>query len=79
MQPFLGFLDHPSTRADMLNLIFDRAVARIKFEADETCRRLVQSWPAAFDNSYPLSLGFQIDQDGFAGCIREYQELYLKK
>jgi nucleoside-diphosphate-sugar epimerase len=48
------------------------AVDLIKFEHDETCSRVVSSWPRAFDNSYALSLGFVQDQDGYEGAIQEY-------
>lgn len=50
----------------------DKAVDLIKFEHDETCARIVKSWPRAFDTSYPLSLGFEVDTDGFEGAIKEY-------
>jgi nucleoside-diphosphate-sugar epimerase len=50
----------------------DQAVDLIKFEHDETCKRIVSSWPRAFDNTYALSLGFTVDKDGFQGAIHEY-------
>ncbi|KDN41233.1 NAD(P)-binding protein [Tilletiaria anomala UBC 951] len=53
------------------------AVSRIRFEPDETCRRLVTSWPASFDNSYALSMGFEVDTEGFIGCIMEYKAQYV--
>lgn len=54
------------------NVKGDDAIALIKFEHDETCKRIVSSWPRAFDNEYALSLGFIVDQDGFEGAIKEY-------
>lgn len=52
----------------------DEAVNLIKFEHDDTCQRIVSSWPREFDNSYALSLGFTVDQDGFEGAIKEYMD-----
>ncbi|UZJ53731.1 hypothetical protein CBS101457_003051 [Exobasidium rhododendri] len=49
-----------------------KAVDLIKFEHDETCRRIVSSWPREFDNTYALSLGFVVDTDGYEGAIHEY-------
>jgi nucleoside-diphosphate-sugar epimerase len=49
-----------------------KAVDLIKFEHDETCSRVVSSWPREFDNSYALSLGFVVDKDGYEGAIQEY-------
>ena len=49
-----------------------QAVDLIKFEHDETCRRIVSSWPRGFDNSYAQSLGFVVDKDGYEGAIQEY-------
>jgi hypothetical protein len=34
----------------------------LMYKDDPTNRRIVGSWPAAFDNSYPLSLGFIVDE-----------------
>ncbi|PWN32754.1 NAD-P-binding protein [Meira miltonrushii] len=59
------------------NVKGDDAVALIKFEHDETCKRIVSSWPRAFDNSYALSLGFIVDQDGFEGAIKEYRANHM--
>ncbi|CAO1628595.1 unnamed protein product [Sympodiomycopsis kandeliae] len=54
----------------------DQAVNLVKFEHDETCKRIVSSWPRSFDNSYALSLGFVVDQDGFDGALKEYIAAY---
>lgn len=65
-----------ATVADIINALRNvrgqEAVDLIKFEHDETCARIVSSWPQAFDNSYALSLGFVVDQDGYEGAIQEY-------
>lgn len=58
------------------NVRGDQAVDLIKFEHDETCARIVKSWPRAFETKYPLSLGFKIDEDGFEGAIKEYMASY---
>lgn len=58
------------------NLRGDDAVNLIQFEHDETCKRIVSSWPREFDNSYALSLGFNVDKDGFEGAIKEYVKAY---
>jgi nucleoside-diphosphate-sugar epimerase len=54
------------------NVRGQEAVDLIKFEHDETCARIVSSWPRGFDNSYALSLGFTNDNDGYEGAIQEY-------
>ncbi|GAC76393.1 hypothetical protein PANT_22c00005 [Moesziomyces antarcticus T-34] len=54
----------------------DEAVNLIKFEHDDTCQRIVSSWPREFDNSYALDLGFTVDQDGFTGAIKEYMDAH---
>jgi nucleoside-diphosphate-sugar epimerase len=54
------------------NVRGQEAVDLIKFEHDETCKRIVSSWPRGFDNSYALSLGFVCDEDGYEGAIQEY-------
>lgn len=58
------------------NLRGDDAVKLIEFEHDETCKRIVSSWPRSFDNEYALSLGFTVDTDGFEGAIKEYVAAY---
>ena len=50
------------------------AVARITFEADETNRRVVQSWPARFDNAYALGLGFAVDEGGMVPIVRQFRD-----
>ncbi|KAI0643038.1 NAD-P-binding protein [Trametes meyenii] len=50
------------------------AVARVKFEDDPENRRVVSSWPARFDNSYALSLGFVVDEGGMVPIVRRFKE-----
>ncbi|KAI0823198.1 hypothetical protein BC628DRAFT_1325495 [Trametes gibbosa] len=50
------------------------AVARIRFVEDETNRRIVASWPARFDNTYALSLGFAVDEGGMEPIVRRFKE-----
>lgn len=57
----------------------DEAVARIKFEKDEVCERLVRSFPTRFDNEFALNLGFKVDQGGFEENVREFQEFLAKQ
>lgn len=69
-----------TTIADILdalrNVRGQEAVDLVKFEHDETCKRIVSSWPKAFDNTYGLGLGFTVDTDGFEGAIQEYMAAY---
>lgn len=46
----------------------------VKFKDDPTNRRIVSSWPAKFDNSYPLSLGFVVDQGGMEPIVRQFKK-----
>ena len=48
-----------------------QAAARIEFRDDALARRIVSSWPARFDVSRALELGFSRDAD-FEGIIRDY-------
>jgi nucleoside-diphosphate-sugar epimerase len=47
------------------------AVARIQFRDDPVARRVVSSWPARFDVSRALGLGFSADTD-FETLVRDY-------
>ncbi|OSD02471.1 NAD-P-binding protein [Trametes coccinea BRFM310] len=53
------------------------AVARIRFEDDETNRRVVSSWPARFDNSYALGLGFVVDEGGMVPIVERFKQQLL--
>jgi len=46
----------------------------VKFQDDPINRRIVSSWPAKFDNSYPLSLGFVVDEGGMVPIIKKFKE-----
>nr|GAT50560.1 ABC bile acid [Mycena chlorophos] len=50
-----------------------KALALVKFKDDPISRRLVLSWPARFDISYPLSLGFFVDEGGMVPIVRQFQ------
>ena len=52
----------------------ERARALVSFVPDETNRRVVSSWPARFDNSYALGLGFKVDEGGMVPIVRRFQE-----
>lgn len=52
----------------------NEAVALVKFKDDPTNRRIVSSWPARFDNNYPLGLGFVVDEGGMVPIVRRFQE-----
>ncbi|KAG6902384.1 hypothetical protein C0995_000589 [Termitomyces sp. Mi166 len=49
------------------------ALALIKFKDDPVNRRVVSSWPSKFDNTYALSLGFDVDEGGMEPIIRRFQ------
>ncbi|KAI0330180.1 NAD(P)-binding protein [Cubamyces sp. BRFM 1775] len=53
------------------------AVAKIRFEDDPTNRRIVSSWPARFDNSYALGLGFAVDEGGMVPIVQRFKEQML--
>ena len=46
----------------------------VKFEEDETNKRVVSGWPAAFDNSYALGMGFVVDQGGIREIVKKFKE-----
>lgn len=50
------------------------ALALVEFRDDPINRRIVSSWPAKFDNTYPLSLGFVADQGGMEPIVRQFQK-----
>jgi nucleoside-diphosphate-sugar epimerase len=47
----------------------------IDFKNDETNKRIVSSWPAKFDCSYALELGFKVDSEGMDRVIKDYIEM----
>jgi len=50
------------------------ALKLITFKDDPTNRRIVGSWPAKFDNSYPCGLGFIKDEGGMVPIVRRFKE-----
>lgn len=58
----------------LLKVAGQEALDRVKFKDDETNRRIVSSWPAKFDNTYPLSLGFSVDEGGMEEVVRQFQK-----
>ncbi|KLT40198.1 NAD(P)-binding protein [Cutaneotrichosporon oleaginosum] len=52
----------------------DEALKLVTFKDDATNRRIVGSWPARFDNSYPLGLGFVADEGGMVPIVRRFSE-----
>lgn len=50
------------------------ALKLITFKDDPINRRIVSSWPPAFNNSYPLSLGFVADEGGMVPIVRRFKE-----
>lgn len=49
------------------------ALKLLKFQDDPINRRIVSSWPACFDNSYPLSLGFVVDKGGMVPIVEQFK------
>ncbi|KAK1222252.1 hypothetical protein PQX77_014885 [Marasmius sp. AFHP31] len=50
------------------------ALKLVKFKDDPTNRRIVSSWPAKFDNSYPLGLGFVVDEGGMVPIVEQFKK-----
>ncbi|KAL5492706.1 hypothetical protein ACEPAI_4153 [Sanghuangporus weigelae] len=46
----------------------------VKFEDNPTNRRIVSSWPARFDLTYPLSLGFIVDEGGMIPVVERFKK-----
>ncbi|KDR72897.1 hypothetical protein GALMADRAFT_252225 [Galerina marginata CBS 339.88] len=51
-----------------------QALDLVKFKDDPVNRRIVSSWPSAFDNKYPLSLGFFVDEGGMEPVVRQFKK-----
>ncbi|TFK63959.1 NAD(P)-binding protein [Pluteus cervinus] len=49
-----------------------QALQFVRFQDDPTNRRVVSSWPARFDNSYGLGLGFSVDEGGMEPLVRQF-------
>ncbi|KAJ7186824.1 hypothetical protein C8R46DRAFT_880456 [Mycena filopes] len=52
------------------------ALLRVSFADDAVSRRVVSSWPARFDNTYALGLGFLRDEGGMEPIVRRFQKEY---
>ncbi|KAF9005103.1 hypothetical protein BDQ17DRAFT_1325271 [Cyathus striatus] len=50
------------------------AVNLVEFQDDPVNRRVVSSWPAKFDNSYALSLGFIADEGGMVPVVQQFHK-----
>lgn len=52
----------------------EEALKLVEFKDDPTNRRIVGSWPARFDNTYPLSLGFVEDAGGMVPIVEQFKK-----
>ncbi|KAF8915713.1 hypothetical protein CPB85DRAFT_1493980 [Mucidula mucida] len=50
------------------------ALKLVSFKDDPINRRIVSSWPARFDNTYPLSLGFVVDEGGMVTIVEQFKK-----
>ncbi|EIW66295.1 hypothetical protein TREMEDRAFT_65566 [Tremella mesenterica DSM 1558] len=50
------------------------ALKLVKFKDDPINRRIVTSWPTKYDITYPLSLGFIVDEGGMVPIVRRFKE-----
>jgi hypothetical protein len=55
-----------------------RSLDLIQFKHDETNMRIVSSWPAKFDCSYAMGLGFKVDSDGMDRAIQDYVQMTIE-
>lgn len=66
------------TVKDQLDALYkvggEKALSLIKFKEDEMNRRIVSSWPARFDVSYALEMGFKADEGGIDGVVRGFKD-----
>ncbi|KAL7422836.1 hypothetical protein Q5752_002132 [Cryptotrichosporon argae] len=51
------------------------ALKLINFKDDPTNRRIVGSWPARFDNSYPFGHGFVVDEGGMVPIVKRFKAM----
>ncbi|ODN99430.1 nucleoside-diphosphate-sugar epimerase [Cryptococcus wingfieldii CBS 7118] len=51
-----------------------QALDLVTFQDDPINRRIVGSWPARFDNAYPRSLGFVVDEGGMVPVVQRFKE-----
>ncbi|KAK7446293.1 hypothetical protein VKT23_014499 [Stygiomarasmius scandens] len=52
----------------------EEALKLVEFKDDPINKRIVSSWPARFDNSYALSLGFFVDEGGMVPIVRQFKK-----
>jgi len=52
----------------------EKVLDLITFKEDPISKRIVSSWPSAFDNAYALSLGFSVDEGGMEPIVRQFQK-----
>ncbi|KAF5327987.1 hypothetical protein D9758_017793 [Tetrapyrgos nigripes] len=50
------------------------ALKLLEFKDDPINRRIVSSWPARFDNSYALGLGFVADEGGMVPIVERFKK-----
>ena len=58
----------------LIDVAGPEALKLVKFKDDPVNRRIVSSWPAVFDNTYALSLGFVVDQGGMVPILKKFQK-----
>lgn len=58
----------------LLKVAGPEALKLVTFKDDPINRRIVSSWPPVFDNTYPLSLGFVVDEGGMEPIVRQFQK-----
>ncbi|PPQ77832.1 hypothetical protein CVT25_015326 [Psilocybe cyanescens] len=58
----------------LLKVAGQNALDFVKFKDDPVNRRIVSSWPSAFDNAYSLSLGFIVDEGGMEPIVRRFRD-----
>lgn len=56
-----------------------KALWLVTFKYDPTNRRMVSSWPVRFDDTYPLSLGFGVDEGGLMPIVEQFRKDVLNE
>ena len=71
-----------ATVKDILNALLEvagpEAMKLVQFDDDPVNKRIVSSWPARFDNAYPLSLGFSVDEAGMVPIVKRFKDAVEK-
>ncbi|KAF5377120.1 hypothetical protein D9757_008802 [Collybiopsis confluens] len=69
-----GFTVTIRDEIEALRLVGGEEVLKlIKFENDPETKRLLDSWPQRFDNSYAFSLGFVVDEGGMVPIVERFK------